>query len=124
MNLTSKVIGLFLNWLKPQNKEIKMTKMINKEQKELVWSIEKLKTAIHEHSNKIKSLKESIRQPNVNITWEQHWELTQLKSKVTILCAIRASLRKKVHLHGMTLEEQQAWLDENGVEDKKELYCK
>lgn len=127
MNFTSKIIGFFFNWLEPQQKEIKMAKMIDKEviqQKELTWSIKKLKIAINEYSLKIKTLKKAIRQPNVNITWQQHSELTSLKWTATMLCAIRASFRKKVHLHGMTLEEQQAWLDENGMEDYKELYCR
>ena len=44
-------------------------------------------------------------------------ELYRLKARATRLCALRAQLRGRLHLRGMTLDEQAAFVD-----DERQLY--
>ena len=88
------------------------------------WDITKIRIAIKNLSEQIHNLKKQIRQPNVKISYAQYCALTSLKHNATVLCAITAHRRHKVHLKGATLEQQETWLEENLTENLTKSYQK
>jgi len=98
MNFFSKLLTWILPVEQPANKVAKISKPINHEKGEFMWNTKKIKTAVNNLSRELHELKKSIRQPNVQITSQQHTALTNLKDLVTLLCVVRASSRGKVHL--------------------------
>jgi len=81
------------------------------------WDLAKIRTAL-------KNLAQQIHNLNVNISYAQHCALTSLKHNATLLCVVTAQRRHKVHLQGLTLEQQQVWLDENLIPTTVNSYTK
>lgn len=70
---------------------------------EIKFDVKKIKQDINNLSNFIKSLKQQIRQPKVNITADQSRMLSSAKYEVTKLCTLQAARRNKVHFAGKDL---------------------
>jgi hypothetical protein len=88
------------------------------------WNVAKIRMAIKNLAEQIHNLKKEIRRPNVQISYAQYCALTTLKHNATLLCTITAYRRSKLHLKNKTMEEQQAWLDENLIESVIQSYQK
>jgi hypothetical protein len=66
----------------------------------------RIKMDIRVLENNLRILKKSIRMPFRNITREESARLRAWKKEVTVLCAIQAHRRGRVHLRGQTLDDQ------------------
>lgn len=131
MQLKSKLIEIlnyFKLWKQPEIKTqpAVMRKETTMEENMIIpnWDITKIRTAIKNLSEQIHNLKKQIRQPNVKISYAQYCALTSLKHNATVLCVVSAQRRHKVHLQGLTLEQQQTWLNENLLPSTIKSYTK
>jgi len=59
------------------------------------------------------ALKRVLRSSGHRITRLEATDLQRLKLRATRLCCLRAHLRGRIHLRGMTLDEQAAFIDED-----------
>lgn len=65
------------------------------------------------------ALKRILRASGHEISWMEARDQRDLKARATRLCALRAHLRGRLHLRGMSLEEQAAFVDE-----ERQLYTR
>ena len=69
--------------------------------------IKKLKTELNETAIEIRKLKDVLRESGQpHVTHRTHYDLRALKRHATVLCSLRASCRGKIHLTGLTSQEQ------------------
>ncbi len=65
------------------------------------------------------ALKKMVRTSGHSISPFEARELHRLKQRATVLCALRAHIRGRIHLRSMTLEEQAAYVD-----DERQVYAR
>lgn len=73
----------------------------------MTLNIEKLKTEINETAAELKSLKTLLRESHQpRVTYKTYVDRKALKNHATVLCSLRAHSRGKIHLRGLTAEQQ------------------
>lgn len=73
----------------------------------MALNIKKLKTEINETALELIALKRILRESGQpRVTYKTHVDRKALKHHATVLCSLRAHCRGKIHLRGLTVEQQ------------------
>lgn len=90
--------------------------------KAIKWNVPELRARINELAQEIRLLKRQIRTPKHQVTWSEQCELGALKHRVTVLVALQAFRRGKIHFVNSSIEDQEAWLESHlDLQDRREL---